>query len=160
MYEGQEITWVGLGDESTEGDRGQLLAFAGKTSAHVLWTTGSRAGSTTLEDVDDLTAVASLVEDSLEVGSMQTFAARQVFETQGEAGVLNAMARLGHLTGFPTIAEEAFGLISSRIRMDPSFRQVTAQLDDEEGEALVRLASVCLIRDAFGGTEHEWSTSA
>jgi hypothetical protein len=37
--------------------------------------------------------------------------------------------------------------------MDPSFRAVTGQLDYDEAEAVVRLASVCLMRDAFGTVE-------
>jgi hypothetical protein len=154
VYEGQEVAWTGPEQQGlVSGDCAQLLAFSGRASAHVLWTTGSRAGDTDLVDLLDLSTSSSLVEDSLEVGGLQTFAARQVYDSQGEAGVLNAMSSLGHLTAFPRIAEEALALVSSQIRMDPSFRAVTGQLDYDEAEAVVRLASVCLVRDAFGSVE-------
>jgi hypothetical protein len=39
--------------------------------------------------------------------------------------------------------------VASRIRADASFRVVIADLDDDEAESVLRLASACLIRDAF-----------
>lgn len=151
MNEGQRVTYVGYDTaEVQQGAQGQLLAYATRDTGHVLW----ESGQASLVDLADLTparqVTASVLDDSLEVGGLSTFAVRQVYETQGEAGVLNAMASSGHLAAFGPIAEEALTLVSSRIRQDPSFREVLAYLDEEEGEAVLRLASACLIRDAFG----------
>jgi hypothetical protein len=158
MNEGQGVVFDGPESEGiVRGDQGTLLARDGAHAAHVLWATGSRAGDTTLVWEADLAAVgrrtASLIEDSLEFGGLTSFAVREVYDTEGETGVLNAMAQIGHLQTFASIAEEALAMITARIRQDPSFREVCAQLDEEEGESLVRLASACLIRDAFGEPE-------
>jgi uncharacterized protein YoaH (UPF0181 family) len=156
--EGQGVIYVGLAAEGLQpGDKGRCL-LRDNRAAHVLWSTGGLAGQESLVYADDLSAeaqqrAASLVEDSLEFASLQTFSVRDVYETQGEAGVINAMAQLGHLAAFSDIAEEAIALVAARIRQDPSFREVTATLDEEEGESVIRLASACLIRDAFAETE-------
>jgi hypothetical protein len=157
--EGQGVIYVGLaGDGLQPGDKGRCL-LRDDRAAHVLWSTGSMSGQESLVYADDLAQearqqrAASLVEDSLEFADLQTFAVREVYETQGEAGVINQMAQLGHLTAFSDIAEEAIALVATLIRQDPSFREVTASLDDEEGESVIRLASACLIRDAFTEAE-------
>jgi hypothetical protein len=152
MIEGEEVTYVGPDtDQVHQGARGQLLAYASHDVAHVLWDTSKTAS---LVEVEDLTPArpitATVLDDSLEVGGLSTFAVRATFDAQGEYGVLNAMAQLGHLGAFGVIAEEALAVVASRIRQDPSFREVLSHLDEEEGESVLRLASACLIRDAFG----------
>lgn len=157
MQEGQRVQWSGHYGSMTDpsvGDQGKILAIAGR-GAHVLWSTGVRAGATDLVALEDLaptTASAQgLLDDSLDYGTLTSFAVRETFDESGEAGVINQMASLGHLSAFEGIAHEALTLIASRIRHDPSIREVIASLDEEEGERVVRLASACLIRDAFGG---------
>lgn len=155
MHEGDKVTYVGPGNEYiAPGTEGRILMLASATSAHLQVT----SGAVLLVETDDLaplgrTASRDILADSLEVGGLSTFAVRQTFDEEGETGVLNAMASLGHLAAFVEIAEEAIVLVSSRIRTDPSFREVLAHLDEEEGEAVLRLASACLIRDAFDGEE-------
>lgn len=160
MNEGQQVTYVGLGTDSlASGDKGTLVAFAGQSAAHVWWRTGRAEGQATIEYLDDLstghTASRDPLEDSLEVGGLTVQGVRETYATQGEAGVLNVMAEAGHLAAFSEYAEEALSLVASRIRQDPSFREVTGQLEEEAGEALLRLAAICLIRDAFGQPEDE-----
>jgi hypothetical protein len=41
-------------------------------------------------------------------------------------------------------------MVAGRIRKDPSFAEVIAMLDPDEGDSLVEVASVALLRDAFG----------
>lgn len=153
MIEGQEVTWTGPEVEGhLPGDRGQLLSFAGRNCAHIMWSTGVFAGDTEIVDIVDLqagrVAVRGLVDDSLDV-PLTSFAVRETFDAEGEAGVLNAMAAMGHLGHLAGIANEALGMVETRIRHDPSFREVLAVLEDNEADALVNLTAVCLIRDAF-----------
>lgn len=152
--EGAQVSWVGPESDGYEvGDTGSLLAFSSASYAHVSWATGLNAGQTDLVSIDDLSTghVASrdLLADSLDEGGLVSFSARQVMDTEGEAGVLNTMASMGHLTAFSSIAEDVLNQVTAKIRQDPSFRAVMAQLDDEEADALVRLATTCLVRDAF-----------
>jgi hypothetical protein len=129
-----------------------MLAFAGRTSAHVLWSTGAFTGEAEICDIVDLqagrVAVRSLVDDSLDV-PLTTIATREIYDTEGEAGVLNAMASMGHLGALATYANDALGMVATQIRHDPSFREVLSVLDDHEAEGLINLTAACLIRDAF-----------
>ncbi len=157
MRDGQKVSYIGPDDEGlTLGDVGQLIS-GGTRSSHVMWSTGVRSGLMMLVDNQDLapagrsiTALADDgLDDSLDVGSLDVTAARDVFDMEGEAGLLSVMAEQGHLSSFSSIAEEAVTLVSTRIRNDPSFRAVAAHLDDEEADRLVSLATVVLVRDAF-----------
>lgn len=157
--DGARVSYIGLTDERglALGDHGQVLA-AGPMYSHVKMATGMCQGSIVQVYNDDLAslgreALRDDLDDSLEVGGLVTMAARDVFETEGEVGVINRLAAEGHLAAFQAIAEDALTLVTTRVRNDPSIRAVTAQLDEEEGEAVVRLASQVLLRDAFGGGE-------
>jgi hypothetical protein len=157
VREGDRVTYTGPQTDYTElqpGAAGKILVHASSTHVHLQ---GS-SGAVYLVSLDDLapmgrTAAADPLEDSLEVGGISTFAVREVYETDGETGVINAMATLGHLSAFGEIAEEALMLVTARIRQDPSFREVLAHLDDEEGESVLRMAAACLVRDAFHEAE-------
>jgi hypothetical protein len=156
LREGQRVVYVGYVDDSLLGREGKVLACT-DTSAHVKWT----SGSISLHAVDELEPIApgvtveSALDDSLEVGGIDILAAREVYDAYGPVGVLNDMAEAGRLSSFMEVAEEALALVANRIRHDPSFSQITAQLGDEDGEQLVRLASAVLIRDAFGNPEEQ-----
>lgn len=161
MKDGQKVSYVGPPTDGLQmGDRGEILSAAAHGS-HVLFSTGSRKGGVVFVDHIDLAfgqgkKVATIqdgLDDSLDVGTLGVTATREVFENSGEVGLLNVMAEQGHLASFASIAQEAHDLIQMRIRNDPSFRSVTAQLDDEEGEAVIRLAAAVLMRDAFGVDE-------
>lgn len=155
MREGEEVTYVGPDTEGLRtGDVGTLMMLASATAAHVQ----APNQGIYLVDVYDLApATASRtvdpLADSLEFGGLTTFATRQVYDLGGSTGVINAMAQAGHLTGFGDIAEEALALVASRIRQDPSFRAVTASLEDEEAEDVLRTAAASLIVDAFGDVQ-------
>lgn len=153
VREGQVVAFTGYTGHQGEtmGDTGRVIATDPMTQvAAVHWDNGK---TTTVYD-DDLSvqsrgSMASL-DDSLDVGGLVTFAARDLYDEDGTIGVVNALINGGHMASFSDIAEEALALVSSRVRSDASIRAVTAQLDDEEGEAVVRLASAALIRDAYG----------
>lgn len=155
LREGQKV--ASLGSTLIQaGSVGVVLALADDRSAHVQWREGAQAGQVTLEsdlDLSPLTQRESLLEDSLDVGHLVTTSAREVYDDAGPAGLLNQMSEDGHLAAFSNIAEEAVAFISGRIRHDASFRAVCSQLEPEEGESLIRLASFALIRDAFTADE-------
>lgn len=161
MRDGERVSYIGSGAEGVAmGDRGEVIS-AGDSASHVLWHTGARTGGITMVDHLDVSTATKRVaasiddglDDSLEIGTLSVTGAREVFDTQGEAGILNAMAEQGHLNSFGAIAQEAHDLIQARIRSDPSFRSLAAQLDDDEAESVIRLASAVLMRDAFGVVE-------
>lgn len=161
MRDGQRVSYIGPQVDGLEvGDRGEVIS-AGDGASHVLWHTGSKQGAVVLTDHYDLSLgqkkVAATIDDglddSLDVGTLTVTGAREVFDTEGETGILNVMAEQGHLASFATIAQEAQDLILTRIRNDPSFRSMAAQLDDEEAESVIRLATAVLMRDAFGVEE-------
>lgn len=153
--EGARISYVGNGhDGRVLGERGRLLARDHR-SGHVRWADSS----ITLIDLDDIAPVASTfgaarapdrdeLEDSLAVGPIQAVGLRQVLDTEGHAGVLNAMAAAGQLGGLAGIAEDSLSFTAQRIRQEPAFREAVAQLDDDEVDALIQFVAQVLLRDA------------
>lgn len=163
LHDGQLVSYAGADgyEEGFVGDRGKVLVADGEIS-HVMWSTGSRAGEVTLTSNDVLVAAAAFIgevegslDDSLEVGGLAAFSSRQVWDEVGPVGLLNTMVEGGHLASFLDIAEDALGLVVHRIRHDASFRVITAELDEDEAEKLVRTAAAALIRDAFTADEEE-----
>jgi hypothetical protein len=153
MREGSKVSYTGMdADGVSLGDQGRVLLTDG-SRAEVLWHTGARINQVTVAAEFDLVVTGSRasdgLEDSLEVGGLVTFSARHAYDEGGEVAILNQMADAGHLAAFADIAEEALSMVASRLRQDASFRAVTAQLEEEEAEGVLRLASACLIRDAF-----------
>lgn len=157
--EGQQVSYVGDGhDGQSLGDRGKLLVITG-SAGHVQWSSGPLEGEVTLTALGALAPASGktartfdALEDSLEVGTtapLQATAARDVYDEDGEVGVLNFMATSGHLGSFSDIAEETLSFVEERIRRDASIRQAIAGLEEEESEAVIRLASQVLLRDAF-----------
>lgn len=156
IRESAKVTFTGAdGEGPTLGDQGRVLSADGGV-CHVLWSTGAVAHQVTAHYESSLALAGRQVtdhglEDSLEVGGLVTFSARNIFDTGGSPAVVNQMAEMGHLGSFRDIAEEAIALVAARVRQDPSVRAVTSALEDDEAEDVVRLASACLIRDSFGG---------
>lgn len=162
LREGQQVTYIGEPrDGLVHGDVGKVLTLASQDSANVMWSTGAQTGGVTLEFDYDLEgprtrrarAQIDLLADSLDVGTIVSTSLREAYDSAGPEGLLTVMAEEGHLASFHDIAEEAMEMISARIRQDPSFRAVVAELDPEESEHLIRLASVSLVRDALGQEE-------
>lgn len=152
VQDGDEVYYSGLERAGAlVGDKGKVLATSG-LGAHVRWDTGARAGMVSLEDQRDLEGQltsTALLADSLEYGELRVGAARRRYDEEGPQGVLAMLAEGGHLMAFAEIAEEALATVVHRVRHDPSIRAVTASLDDEEGEQVVRVAAAALIYDAF-----------
>lgn len=155
MRDGQKVVYTGFGDpNAVEGDEGRVLASSA-TGAHVKWANGQYS----LVPIDDLAvpgglSVEAILEDSLEFhGGIEVVAARDVYEDQGPEGLINHMASTGHLASFPQIAEDTLDAISARLRQDLVFMSVVETLDDADADTLVRMASLVLVRDAFGLAE-------
>lgn len=152
LREGQVVAYTGYRSRDGEqlGDTGRLISVDpdnGVIGVH--WDSGRITSCYDHEVAAQSRGAFASLDDSLDVGGLVTFAARDAYDEGGSPGVVNALVDGGHLATFQDIAEEALALVASRVRSDPSIRAVTAQLDDEEGEAVVRLASAALIRDAF-----------
>jgi hypothetical protein len=157
LREGSRVCYVGDGSDGRAlGDRGRLLLRSG-SSGHVRWDDGTIAPHY-LADLEALAwsrqaaaVAADGLEDSLEVGPIQTVAVREAYEAEGSAGVLNQLSTTGALGGFAEIAQEARELVVARLRQDPTLGQATAALDDDEREDLILTATYALLRDAFSG---------
>jgi hypothetical protein len=153
LREGARISYVGDGRTGrTLGEHGRLLA-RDLRSGHVKWADSS----ITLEDLQDIAplvthAVASTSDDladSLEVGPIQTTGLRNVLETEGSAGAVNALANSGHLGDLQDVADDALNFVALRIRQEPLFRAATASLEADEIDELVTMAAQVLLRDSF-----------
>lgn len=152
--EGARVSYVGDGDDDLAvGDKGKVLSAAGSGS-HVLWSSGARAGDITLTANMDLISSRTVdYDDSLDTGCLVSVAVRETYDRGGEAALLNALNEEGHLATFAPFAEEALQMVASRIREDPSIREVLGQLEPDEGAEFIHLAASVLLRDAFGGGE-------
>jgi hypothetical protein len=157
--EGSKVTHIGTGE--LFGHTGKLLARAGH-GGHVKWATGPKTGCVTMVDIDDLvpanaTHTAAVerdeLEDSLEVGGLSFSAMQHMQVVEGTLGVLHFAADSGYLVNFGDIAEDVFLHTAGQLRQDPAFREVLAQLDENDGDALVTLATRSLLRDAFGDAD-------
>jgi hypothetical protein len=151
--EGSLVAYVGDGTRREAGlyleDQGKVVAST-PTHSHVAWRTGALQGSVVLVPNCDLVVSrqVTITDDSLD-SPLVSLAVLDAYEEGGARKLLSTLARDGHTAGFAAIADEVMSIVSSRIRQDPSFRSVLAQLDDEAGADLVSLASVSLLRDAF-----------
>ena len=153
LREGQRVAFCGDPvDGLVPGDLGKVLSLSGD-ACHVMFASGSRTGDVVLVEGIDVVASghAPKTYDGLDGGSLVTIAVRDVWEGQGKVALLNALNEEGHLTGFAAIADRAMESVAAEIRQDPSFHEVLARLDPDEGAELVTLAAASLLRDAFGG---------
>lgn len=151
FFDGQKVSYVGHEGEGTPkiGDLGQVVAV-GNTASHVKWKTGSLKDEFREVDHMSIVPVAGQAEIDTFSGGLLAFSARDVHAARGTDGVVDALNEAGHLGSFEAIAEEALGLVASRIRNDPSIREAMAAIGDEAGEDLVATAAVRLLSDAFG----------
>jgi hypothetical protein len=157
LHEGSRVSYIGDGhDGRALGEHGRLLAITGR-SGHVKW----EDRTITLVDLVDVAPLSSTaaaarppadddLADSLDVGPVQAFGVRGVYETEGTPGVLNVLASTGQLTGFASIAEDTRLFAEGQVRQDPELSRVAAQLDPEEADELISTATAVLLRDAFG----------
>lgn len=157
MQDGLTVAYAGQPGDLQPGDLGQVLS-ADHSYAHVMWSTGALAGQVRLHDTADLDLSPSMVspmprshieaslDDSLEVGSVQVTSARQIYDAAGPAGVLEQMSLGGQLDQLSDISDEVYTLVTSRVRTSPYVRTVTAQLDEDEAEEVVRMTSAALLQ--------------
>ncbi len=154
IREGAKVAYTGPEtDGLIVGDKGRVVLADGNVF-HVLWSTGAMQHQSTPHYEGSLVTYSAIsndmLDDSLDLGGLSTFSARKSFDAGGEAQVVAEMNEEGHLASFADIAEEALVMVAARVRQDPSFRVVASELDEEEADGVVRYASACLIRDAFG----------
>lgn len=153
LAEGAIVAYVGEGgDGLAVEDRGRVLSAAGSGS-HVLWLSGAKMDQITLTANFDLVAMRDPGprDDSFESQGIVSFAVRDVYDSRGETGVVNALITEGHFSTLVPVAEDALQFVCSRLREDPSMREVLASLDEEEGAEVINLAASVLLRDSFGG---------
>lgn len=153
--EGRRVQFVGDAEGLALGEVGRLLS-AGPTHSHIRWNSGPKKGSISLIPNDDLVpfraAVGEIgeeVDDDLETGTLVTVSAREVVDEGGIPALLNTMVIEGHLSTFGPAVDEAVGLLAAKLRTDPSMREVLAELEEDEGEALIYRATQTLLRSAF-----------
>ena len=152
--EGRRVQFIGESDGLVLGEVGKLLS-AGPTHSHIRWNSGQRKGSITLTANDDLVPFRSgegtweEIDDDLGTGDLVTVSARQVVDEGGIPALLNTMVIEGHLSTFGPAVDEAVGVIAARLRADPSMLEVLAELEEDEGEALIYRATQTLLRSAF-----------
>jgi hypothetical protein len=160
LHEGARVSYIGDGhDGRALGEHGRLLAITGR-SGHVKW----EDRTITLVDLNDVAALSPStaaarppadddLADSLDVGPVRSFGVRGVYEVDGTSGVLSALASTGQLTGFASIAEDTRLFAEGRVRQDPELSRAAAQLDPEEADELIAMATAVLLRDAFGALD-------
>jgi hypothetical protein len=157
VQDGLIVAYAGVPGEVQPGDQGEVLS-SDYHYAHVLWRTGAMAGQVRLHDQAELDMAPSMasprghieasLDDSLEVGgTFQLTSARQAYDEDGPAGVLEVMASGGQLDMLSEVTDEVYALVTSRVRTNPYVRSITAQLDEDEAEAVVLATSASLIRD-------------
>lgn len=151
MQDGVKVAFVGSpGEPVAIGDQG-LVISGGRTGSHVKWRTGGRKGQIDLVANDDLVVGAALARDALadsfEVSLTADLGVRSVYAARGARGLVREMEAAGHLASFPSYADEAIRLIAERIRQDPSFREVLAELDPDDGDEVIEVAARALLRD-------------
>ncbi len=154
FFEGQRVSYLGdPGNGLDIGDEGLVVA-AGNTASHVKWLSGARTG--TFDEVPHhrLTATASGVPDIDALhGRLVNLPIKSIASSHGPMGLLRALNEAGHLGNFDSVAEEALRYVSSLVRQDPSISEVLGQLEFDDAEEFVALASITLLKDAFGRDE-------
>jgi hypothetical protein len=144
VHDGQWVT--------RDGNEGHVLTTDGRNS-HVLWHTGTLTGQVTLHsnaefgDQPVKGHIEASLDDSLDVGTLAVTSARQAYDEAGPQGVLEQMSFYGQLGMLSDVADEAYALLTTRVRNSPYIRSVTAQLDEDEAEAVVHAASAALLHD-------------
>jgi hypothetical protein len=160
LVEGQLASYVGDGHTGISlGAQGEVLAFAGH-GAHVTLvprddlaalSSGNRARQQYVASQVVMGGLADELDDSLDVGAPPLSTVASVQQSEGTVGVLNMLAAQGYLQrSLSTLNEEVMSVVAHRIRQDPGVREVTAQLDDDDAEDLVQLASLNFLQNSFG----------
>lgn len=158
MNEGSKVVYVGDDPRVGVGTVGQILAHADSASSHVQWAGGDRSGAVDVISHEELiphrthgtkatqSHASAGFEDSLEHQALLRFAVRETYDNYGEDGVINALSETGTLASLAPLAGDVIGAIGSKLRQDPEFSLVLAQLDDQEADGLLVRVAVALLQ--------------
>jgi hypothetical protein len=155
IHDGSKVAYVGPMREGHDiGDEGTVLRGEASYS-HVKWATGARSGDIEMVRNDHLVVNGSLANHPLtanfESGIVAGINVQATLARRGPLGLLNALGKQGHLTAFPSIAEEALALVASRVRSDPSIAEVLGALEPEDADELVGVAVAVVLKDVVEG---------
>jgi len=163
FHEGQLVTSVGDGSDGVPlGTHGRILALAGIEAGHVQWLSGHLAGRVDfVASLDDALAPASRkvtaayaaqdgLEDSLEVGPVSKTGAAYLMATSGPGSVIQQLVSTGAFADASELGEEALAFVEARLRHSAALQPHLAELDEEDRETVLRLASRDLLVQACG----------
>lgn len=157
LHEGSQVVYVGDDPAIGVGTIGKILSHSGVATSHVQWGSGDRSSEIDIISHEELipqrssrqaaeTHVSAGFEDSLDQAGIVSFAVRETYDNFGEEGVLNALSETGHLATLSDLEGDVLGTIGSRLRSDPAFSLVLAQLDDHEADSLMIRVAVSFLR--------------
>lgn len=170
IVEGSRVSYAGDDPLQDVGSQGRVVSLSG-TCAHVQWYSGPKTSMIELEDLNDLVefrgsqsaAAQAQIEaqafadnafaDTLDMVSLPSMAVRAVYDDEGEDGLLVALSEAGRLAVLAEYAEEAVGLVATRIRQDPEFAAVLAQLDPDEANGMVFRVASLVLADRISGED-------
>lgn len=158
MHDGGKVVYAGQEHEGlTPGTQGKVLSCTA-LYGHVQWLEGPHKDKVGLYPIDDLATVGRLpsadpsrsvsasLNDSLEVGSLVSVAsAREAYDSMGGEGLVSHLASGGYLSAYSSLAEDALQQVISGLSRDPVIMQVTAQMDPEEAEDVLRRSAALLL---------------
>jgi hypothetical protein len=163
IVESSSVAYAGDDPFQDVGSIGKVVALAG-SGAHVMWQSGPKVNMVELVDMNDLVehrggkqaAQAQMraqaftdtaFADSLDIVALPSLQVRATYDEEGEDGLLTALSEAGRLAVLAEYAEEALGLVAGRIRNDPEFSVVLAQLEPDEAATLLSRVSSLVLRD-------------
>lgn len=151
IVEGSKVTYAGDDPFTEVGSVGKVIALSG-SAAHVQWA----SGSIDLVEQHELlpahqgsmapTTLAASFDNALDMPGIG-IQVRATYDEHGEEGLLNTLAESGHLAVLSEYVDEAVNYLASRIRIDPTFRDVLAVLEPDEASALVGKVASQILTD-------------
>lgn len=161
ITEGKKVAYAGDDPFQDIGSVGRVVAMAG-SGVHVMWETGPKTATLELIDINDLvergsvgvtasgTPASTSAQYDLSLEMMGPgLQVRAALDEAGTDGLITVLAESGHLAVLADYAEEAVGLMAARIRQDPGFIDVLAQLDPEEQNTLVAKVSTQMLAECI-----------
>lgn len=146
--DGQRVVYSGDPYEGVEVGAIGVVVQAGYTASSVRWADGT-FDEVAHHEIAPVSA-ARIAEDSdLLGGAIVGFNVRATFEGRGVKGVFNSLSKQGHLSGLEAVAEQLVAQFVAAVRNDPSYIEALNDLDDEDGDDLVSMTAVSLLRDAL-----------
>lgn len=156
MRNGDDVIYTGPPSvEVAPGERGHVLSCT-SSYAHVQWYGGHHVGLHATDDLDVVAALDSIsasLDDSLEVsssvGSLVSLAsAQEAYDAMGGEGLVSHLASGGYLSAYASVAEELLQQVTAVLQQDPVLHQLTAQMDPDEADEILRRAATTLLSDS------------